>query len=133
MTIKEVSALTGLSIDSLRYYERIGLIPPIPKTKSGIRNYDEHAIHWIQFILKFKEAGASLEKIIEYIKLLNTENDTKEARREILFEIKEELNVKIEKLQNCLTMINYKIENYHNLCDPIMQELVKKNKLNEDK
>lgn len=128
MTIKEVANLTGLSIDSLRYYERIGLIPPIPRNKAGIRDYNEHSIHWIQFILKFKEAGASLETIIEYIKLLNSENDTKEARREILFEIKDELDKKIEKLKKCSELIEYKIENYHNLCDPIMQELVKKNK-----
>ena len=53
MTIKEVSERTGISIDNLRYYERIGLIPPIPRNKSGIRDYDEIAIHWITFVLKF--------------------------------------------------------------------------------
>lgn len=126
MTIKEVANITGLSIDSLRYYERIGVIPPIPKTKSGIREYDDHAVHWIEFVLKFKNAGASLEKIIEYIKLLNTEEDTKESRRGILFEIKDELDAKIKKLQKCSEIIEFKIENYDDLCDPIMQELGEK-------
>ena len=64
MTIKEVSERTGVSIDNLRYYERIGVIPPIPRTSSGIRDYDERAIHWVEFVLKFKKAGASLETII---------------------------------------------------------------------
>ena len=48
MTIKEASKLTGVSIDNLRYYERIGLIPPVPRTKSGIRDYDEISIRWIE-------------------------------------------------------------------------------------
>ena len=55
MTIKEASKLTGVSIDNLRYYERIGLIPPVPRTKSGIRDYDEISIRWIEFIKKFKK------------------------------------------------------------------------------
>lgn len=126
MTIGEVALLTNLSIDTLRYYERIGLIPPIPKGKTGIRDYDNHAVQWIQFVLRFKDAGASLEKIIEYIKLLNTENDTRESRDEILLEIKGELEEKIKKLQKCLELIEYKIENHHTLCDPIMLGLVGK-------
>lgn len=128
MTIKEVSKITGLSVDSLRYYERIGLIPPVPKNKSGIREYNELVVQWIQFVLKFKEAGASLEKIIEYIKLLNTENDTKEARREILLEIKAELDIKIKKMQKCLELIEFKIENHQTLCDPVMQKIIEENK-----
>ena len=54
MTIKEASKRTGVSIDNLRYYERIGLLPPIPRNASGIREYDERAIHWIDSALKFK-------------------------------------------------------------------------------
>ena len=61
MTIKDAAKRTGISTDNLRYYERIGLLPPIPRNKSGIREYDERAIHWIEFVMKFKKAGASLE------------------------------------------------------------------------
>ena len=75
MTIKEAAERTGVSIDNLRYYERIGLIPPIPRNKSGIREYDEHVIKWIEFVLKFKRAGMPLEAIIEYIKLANSDEE----------------------------------------------------------
>ena len=88
MTIKEAAERTGISIDNLRYYERIGLIPPIPRNKSGIRDYDERAISWIEFVMKFKKSGASLESIIEYLKLAGSKDDTKEARREILLQVK---------------------------------------------
>lgn len=124
MTIKDVAKLTGLSNDTLRYYEKIGLIPKIPRDKNGIRIYDEHIINWIQFILKFKEAGASLEIIIKYIELLNSKENTKTAREKILFEIKDDLNKKINNLKICLELIEFKIENQHTLCDPIMKKII---------
>ena len=125
MTIKEAAEITGLSIDNLRYYERIGLIPPIPRSKSGIREYDGHAIHWIEFVLKFKRAGMPLESIIEYIKLAHSDKSTQEARRQILIEAKEALENRIQELQECLDIANYKIENYYNLCDPITTDMIK--------
>lgn len=124
MTIKEAAEKTGVSVDNLRYYERIGLIPPIPRNKSGVRNYDERAIHWIEFVLKFKSAGASLDSIIKYIKLAQSEDDTKEERREILFEIKDDLEKRISKLQECLDIANYKIDNYYNLCEPVTRNMI---------
>lgn len=133
MTIKEVAERTGVSIDNLRYYERIGLIPPIPRNKSGIREYDERAIHWIEFVLKFKQAGASLEAIIEYIKLAHSDEDSKEARREILIDIKHDLEMRISKLQECLDMTQYKIENYYNLCEPVTKSMIEEWKAGEKK
>lgn len=124
MTIKEVSERTGISIDNLRYYERIGLIPRIPRNKSGIRDYDERAIQWIEFVMKFKRAGASLDSIIEYINLAGDKNDTKESRREILLEVKDNLTDQIERLQECLNNIEFKLENYYDLCEPITREMM---------
>ncbi|MDU2121734.1 MAG: MerR family transcriptional regulator [Clostridium celatum] len=124
MTIKEAAERTGISIDNLRYYERIGLIPPIPRNKSGIRDYDERAISWIEFVMKFKRSGASLESIIEYLKLAGSKDDTKEARREILLEVKENLTSQIERLQECLDNVEFKIDNYYDLCEPITREMM---------
>ena len=124
MTITEVSKLYDITPDTLRYYERIGLIPPIPRNKSGIRDYDERAISWIEFVMKFKKSGASLESIIEYLKLAGSKDDTKEARREILFEVKENLTSLIERLQECLHNVEFKINNYYDLCEPITREMM---------
>lgn len=132
MTIKEAAEKTGVSIDNLRYYERIGLIPRIPRNKSGIRDYDERALHWIEFVLKFKQAGASLESIIEYVELAQTDKDTKEARRRILLKIERELDEKLKKLNSCMDAIKYKIENYDDLCDPTTQEMIKEWKYKEN-
>lgn len=124
MIIKEVSEKTGISIDNLRYYERIGLIPPVPRTESGIRNYDEMSIHWIEFAMRFKKAGVSLEAIREYIHLAIKGESTKEARREILVETKASLDKKMQDIQETLDVINYKIDTYDQKCEPITNELI---------
>lgn len=124
MTIKEASEKTRISIDNLRYYERIGLIPAVPRTKSGIRDYDEIIIHLIEFAMRFKKAGMSLEVIREYIQLAVQGVSTKEARREILLETKAGLEKEIHDLQESMDLINYKIDNYDKKCEPITHELI---------
>jgi DNA-binding transcriptional MerR regulator len=124
MTIKEASKETGISIDNLRYYERIGLIPEVPRTESGIRDYDEMAIHWVKFAMRFKKAGVSLEAIREYIQLAMQGLSTKDARRDILLETKASLEKKMHDIQETMEVINYKIDNYDQKCEPITYELI---------
>lgn len=133
MTIKEASELTGVSIDNLRYYERIGLIPNVPRTASGIRDYDEISIRWIEFVMKFKKSGASIESITEYIRLAEIGESTKKERRQILIEIKESIEERVRELQECLDITNYKINNYYNICEPVTKELVDDWKKREEK
>ena len=124
MTIKEAAQKTGISIDNLRYYERIGLIPEVPRTESGIRNYDEMAINWIEFAMRFKKAGVSLEAIREYIQLALQGESTKQARRDILLETKAVLEKKMYDIQETLDVVNYKIDTYEQKCEPITNELI---------
>lgn len=124
MTIKEAAKKTGISIDNLRYYERIGLIPEVPRTESGIRDYDEMAIHWIEFAMRFKKAGVSLEAIREYIQLALQGESTKEARREILLETKVGLERKMHDIQETMDVINFKLDTYDQKCEPITNELI---------
>jgi MerR family transcriptional regulator, aldehyde-responsive regulator len=124
MTIKEAAQRTGISIDNLRYYERIGLIPEVQRTESGIRDYDEMAISWIEFAMKFKKAGVSLEAIREYIQLALQGESTKEARREILVETKVGLEKKLHDIQQTMDVINYKLDTYEQKCGPITDELI---------
>lgn len=124
MTIKEASEITGISIDNLRYYERIGLIPEVPRTESRIRNYDEMAIHWIEFAMRFKKAGVSLEAIREYIQFAVQGESTKEARREILLETKAGLEKKLHDINETMDVINFKIDTYDKKCEPITNELI---------
>lgn len=135
MTIKEASEKTGISIDNLRYYERIGLIPEVPRKESGIRDYDEMSIHWIKFAMKFKKAGVSLEGIREYIQLALKGEATKESRREILLETKAGLERKLHDINETMEIIDFKIDTFDKKCEPITNELIaawKTSKINND-
>ena len=133
MTIKEAAKRTGISIDNLRYYERIGLVPEVPRTESGIRNYDEMAISWIEFAMRFKKAGVSLEAIREYIQLALQGLSTKDARLEILLDTKSELEKKLKDIQDTLDVVNYKIDTYEQKCEPVTNELIASWKANKQK
>lgn len=124
MTIKEVSERTGISIDNLRYYERIGLIPKVPRTKSGIRDYDEVTIRWIEFAMKFRKAGVSLDATREYIHLALEGESTKDERQEILLETKARLEEKLQEIQETLDVVNFKIDHYGEKCEPVTNELI---------
>lgn len=131
MTIKQASDITGISIDNLRYYERIGLIPQVPRNSSGIRNYDDMILSWIDFVMRFKRGGMALEAIREYVQLALEGEETKAARKEILLEARENLEVKQAEIQESLDVINYKLDTYEQKCGPITMEMVnewKKNK-----
>lgn len=127
MTIKEASQVTGVSADTLRYYERIGLIPSVPRNESGIRNYDEASIGWINFIKCMRGAGLPIEALIEYVALCKEGDKTEASRKAILIEQRDILQQRIESLQKTLVKLNYKIDNYGHL----NQEAIKNIKWNE--
>lgn len=124
MTIKEASEKTGISVDNLRYYERIGLIPEVPRSASKIRNYDDVTLSWIDFVMRFKRGGMALESIREYVLLAMEGEETKPARKEILLETKEQLEIKMAEIQESLDVINYKLDTYDQKCGPITIEMV---------
>ncbi|WP_428817492.1 MerR family transcriptional regulator [Clostridium butyricum] len=124
MTIKEASEITGITIDNLRYYERIGLIPEVPRNESGIRNYDESSLSWIEFVMRFKKSGITLDAIRKYVQLALKGEETKSERKDILLEAKEALELKLAEIQESLDVINYKLDTYEEKCSPITMEMV---------
>ena len=112
MTIKEVSEQYDISADTLRYYERIGLIPPVPRTQSGIRDYDEASCRWVNLMKCFRKAGVQIEALIEYVALFREGDHTEAARKAILVEQREQLMARMEEMQASLDRLNDKIERY---------------------
>lgn len=112
MTIAEVSKKYDISADTLRYYERIGLIPPVSRNKSGIRNYSDTDCGWVSFIKCMRAAGLPIEALIEYVTLFRQGESTIEARKEILIEERDNLIERIKLMNETLEHLNYKIENY---------------------
>lgn len=112
MTIAEVSRAYGLSADTLRYYERIGLIPTVNRGKGGIRDYAEEDCMWVSFAKCMRGAGLPIEALIEYVSLFAQGDETKEARKQILVEQRALLAERMEKMQGTLERLDYKIERY---------------------
>jgi MerR family transcriptional regulator, aldehyde-responsive regulator len=112
MTIAEVSEKYGVSQDTLRYYERIGLIPRVNRKKSGVRDYTEEDCRWVEFIKCMRNAGLSIEVLIEYVGLFQQGDETIEARKALLIEQRKELITRIEDMKKTLERIDYKIASY---------------------
>ncbi|CDM68022.1 transcriptional regulator, MerR family [Clostridium bornimense] len=112
MTITEVSEKFGLTADTLRYYERIGLLPKVNRNKSGNRDYTEEDCNWISFIKCMRSAGLSIEVLIEYVALFQKGEETIHLRKELLIEQRKQLADKIEEMQNTLAYLDKKIYGY---------------------
>jgi MerR family transcriptional regulator, aldehyde-responsive regulator len=112
MTITEVSKKYELSADTLRYYERIGLIPEVNRNKNGIRHYTEEDCRWVEFIKCMRNAGLPIEVLIEYVTLFQQGDETIESRKEILTEQRKQLIEKMEDIKKTIERLDYKIERY---------------------
>jgi len=112
MTIAEASRKFDLTPDTLRYYERIGLIPPVPRTKSGIRDYDAESCGWIELMKCMRSAGVQIGALIEYVALFRQGDATIEQRKEILLEQRDQLTARMAEMQQSLDRLNEKIRRY---------------------
>jgi MerR family transcriptional regulator, aldehyde-responsive regulator len=114
MKIAEVSERYDISSDTLRYYERIGLIRPVNRNASGIRDYIEIDLRRVEFIKCMRSAGLSIEVLIEYVGLVQQGDQTIKARKEILKEQRELLAARMKEMQKTLELLDHKIEVYEN-------------------
>ena len=112
MTIAEVSKKYELSADTLRYYERIGLVPPVPRNKSGIRDYDTESCQWVELMKCVRSAGVQIEALIEYVALFQQGDETIGARKALLIEQRDQLVERMAEMQRSLDRLNDKIERY---------------------
>jgi len=114
MTIGEVSEKFDITADTLRYYERIGLIPPVPRKNNGIRDYDEQACKWVSFVKCMRSSGVQIEPLIEYVALLQAGTGI-DRRKKILIEQRARLRRQEEQLRETIKRLDYKIDHYEEL------------------
>ena len=114
MKIAEVSEKYGLSVDTLRYYERVGLIPTVNRNESGIRDYNELDLRRVDFIKCMRSAGLPIEVLIDYVALVQKGDQTIDARKEMLIEQRGLLLSRMNEMQKTLDILNHKIEVYEN-------------------
>jgi DNA-binding transcriptional MerR regulator len=125
VTIAEVCKKFNLSADTLRYYEKIGLLPTVGRTSGGIRNYTDYDCGWIEFIKCMRSAGVQVESLVEYVRLFEEGDATAEVRKQILISERARIADKIEELQGTLDRLNMKIERYEKNIIPAEKELTR--------
>lgn len=116
MTIKEVCEQFNISADTIRYYERVGVIPPVNRNASGIRQFTEEDLGWLQTMTCFRGAGMPIEMLIEYRKLFEMGDGTISARCELLKAARQKILEEMERHQKAIDKLNYKIARYEEAC-----------------
>lgn len=116
LTIQQVAAATGLSVHTLRYYERCNLIAPIGRSQSGHRRYLSNDIRWIEFLTKLRLTGMPIRQMQQYAALVRQHPDTSfHERRQMLEVHRESVVQQIQQLQDNLAVIDWKIQHYAEL------------------
>jgi DNA-binding transcriptional MerR regulator len=117
MTVKEVSEKYNITQDTLRYYERVGMIPEVTRTSGGIRSYQQKDLDWVELAICMRSAGLPVEVMIEYVQLCKEGESTIPARLELLQKQREALHMQREQLDTTLDRLNYKIKKYEKAMD----------------
>lgn len=112
MTIAEVAKKYNLTPDTLRYYERIHLLPNVARTAGGIRDYSEEDCRWVEYIKCMRSAGVSVETLVEYVTLFHDGKETIQARKKLLLEQREQIVAHIQELNDILARLDWKLDGY---------------------
>ena len=115
MQIAEVCRKYNITADTIRYYEKIGLLPKIPRKKNGIRDFDEESCKWIEFIKCMRNAGMEIEILLEYVNLFKKGKFTVKERRNLLKEQREKLIEKQNNINATIKRLDYKLELYDDI------------------
>ena len=119
MTIAKVSEKHNLTPDTLRYYEKIGLIPKVGRTAGGIRIYTEKDCMWINFVKCMRSSGVGISAMSEYLALFQQGESTKDERRGILVRERDRIAAQVAELSETLDYLNNKIKRYDEVIIPI--------------
>lgn len=112
MTIRQVCSQYGLTPDTLRYYEKVGVIPEVHRTESGIRDYDDVAIGWVENAVCMRSAGVPVESIIEYVRLYQAGDTPLQARRDLLKDVHTGLLKQRQQMDAAIDRLSFKIRRY---------------------
>ncbi|MYT21771.1 MerR family transcriptional regulator [Streptomyces sp. SID7760] len=111
-TISEVEARTGLTQHTLRWYERIGLMPHVDRSHSGQRRFSDRDLHWLAFVGKLRATGMSVADMVRYAELVREGEHTVDQRRELLEQTRREVRARITELNDALAVLDFKIDMY---------------------
>lgn len=111
-TISEVEARTGLTQHTLRWYERIGLMPHVDRSHSGQRRFTDKDLDWLSFVGKLRATGMSVADMVRYAELVREGKHTVDERRELLERTRRDVRARLAELTDALEVLDFKINMY---------------------
>lgn len=111
-TISEVVAFTGLTAHTLRWYERIGLMPHIDRSHTGQRRYSNRDLDWLSLVGKLRLTGMPVADMVRYAEMVREGDQTYTARYELLEATRRDVKARIAELQDTLAVLDHKINFY---------------------
>ena len=111
-SISEVAKRTGLSIFTLRYYDKVGLLPFVDRTPRGVRDFKESDFDWLAVITCLKETGMPVKEIKQFIDWCLEGDSTLKDRLEVFIEHKKKVAEQIKLLEKHMKKIDHKIWYY---------------------
>lgn len=117
LTIQQAAKVSGLSVHTLRYYERIGLIDPVPRQDNRHRQYRDEELRWIEFLLKLRATGMPIRQMLRYAELRRRGNDFESVfeRKAMLEQHTRALEMQLDELQKTVAVMCRKIEMYNEM------------------
>ncbi|HAA7427494.1 TPA_asm: MerR family transcriptional regulator [Listeria monocytogenes] len=114
MNIKQAADMFGLTVDTLRYYERVGVISPVHRNESGYRDYKTSDLNWVYLVKNLRNAGLSVESLIEFATLaqLRETQNVEAAQKQVLVDQLKELDEKLAEMKKVRELLVYKIDSY---------------------
>ncbi|EHA7756856.1 MerR family transcriptional regulator [Enterococcus faecalis] len=112
MSTKDVAKMFNISVSTIRYYEKIGIIPPIQRDENGYRIYTNSTLNWIYLMKSLRNAGLSIDSLLEFSRLSQEQGEERKKQKEILQNQLQEIDEKLAEMQRVRKLLAYKIETY---------------------
>ncbi len=109
LSIQQVAKQTGLSIDTLRYYERIGLLEPVGRAQNGHRRYTQHDLDWIDLLIRLRNTGMPRAQMVRFAQLRRQGSATLTERRLMLEQHQYSLEQHMQELEQHMDALQLKI------------------------
>lgn len=123
MNISEVAAKFEMTPATIRYYEKQGLIPPITRNASGVRDFQEEDLNWVEFIKCMRDSGLSIDSLAQYSKLYQLGDSTLIERKKILIDEYQKLLEKQRLINGTVARLEMKLDNYDHMIQECQQQI----------
>ncbi|RWE23607.1 MAG: MerR family transcriptional regulator [Mesorhizobium sp.] len=119
MLISEAASASGLTIDTIRYYEKLGLLPKIARRRDGRRDFSAENVDWLILLFSLRETGMPMERMRYFAQLYRRGDETLSERKAVLLDHAQHLDMRRAGLDRCAELLAYKLRRYDEMTEAV--------------